>query len=119
MAKKILIIDDDIELCEELGEILKDEKYSVDKAVNGSEGKLKIAAGSHDIIILDYKMPGLSGIDVLKFIREKNLKTRIIFASGKPFIEKLLKEENVSDLVSTVIKKPFDINQLLKTIKTL
>ncbi|MFA5859419.1 MAG: response regulator [Elusimicrobiota bacterium] len=118
MIKNILIIDDDNELCEELTDILVDEGYSVNTAFNGTEGMSKISNNVYDLIILDYKMPGLSGGDVLRFMKEKDINTRVIVVSGKPFIEKQIEDDNMSGFVSSIIKKPFVINFLLEKIKT-
>lgn len=119
MTKKILILDDDVDLCEELAEVLKDEGYYVESLYDGAEGQMQIKKNAYDIIILDYRMPGLNGVEILKFIKSKNLKTKIFIASGKPFIEKLLADEDLSSLVTCVINKPFDAGALLEKISVL
>lgn len=118
MAKRILIIDDDAELCEELAEILRGEDYAVETASDGFQGQELVRRAGYDIVILDYKMPGLNGIDVLKFIRDNNIKTKVFLSSGRPFIVKVLKSENVLSLVTAIIIKPFDIKILLKKLKS-
>lgn len=118
MLKKILIIEDDSELCQELSEILKDEGYFVESAPDVPEGKAMLIKNKFDAVILDYKMASSTGIEIIKFIKEKKLKPKIFVMSGKPFIEKLIKEEGLSGLVSRIIPKPFSINTLLKSIKS-
>ncbi len=119
MPKKILIIDDDIELCQELAEILRDKGYTVDDTSDTGQGEVFIKENNYDVFLFDYKMRGLNGIDLLKKAKEKNAKSTVFIISGRPFIEKLLEEENVSHLVSGVINKPFDIEALLQKIKAL
>ena len=116
MAKKVLIIDDDVELCRELAEVLNCEGYSVDTASDGKSGEACIRKNIYDIVILDYRMPGLNGIELLRTIRNENLKSRVYVATGRPFIDKLLESENLSHVVAGVLSKPFDVKTLLEKL---
>ncbi|OGX18263.1 MAG: hypothetical protein A3K83_06120 [Omnitrophica WOR_2 bacterium RBG_13_44_8b] len=118
MPKKILIVDDDVGLAEEMAEILRDEGYWVESASDSSQGEKLIKENTHDIYLLDYKMSGLSGVDLLRKVKEKNSNSAVFIISGRPFIEKLLKEENVLHLLSGVVKKPFEISDLITQIET-
>jgi len=118
MEKKILLIDDDVELCQEFTEILTDEGYSVQTAYNGIEGQKRIKEDVFDIIVIDYKMPSLGGIGLLKFIKERDLKAKIFLMSGKPFVEKLVEGENLSGLEIAILHKPFNPAALLEKINT-
>lgn len=118
MPKKILIVDDDEELCEELSEILKGEGYETQCVFDGLEGRKQIEKYDYDLLILDFKMPGLNGIEILKNIKKKGPKCKLFFVSGKPFIEKSIESENLSGFVDCVLQKPFDIETLLSKIKT-
>jgi DNA-binding response OmpR family regulator len=116
MAKKILIIDDDVELCEEMAEILREEGFRVHIASDGMSGQKRTSDNHYDCIILDYRMPGLNGVEFLHEIKKRKLKTKIILASGRPFLEKVLEDEKLSDVVSGILQKPFDIQMLLTMI---
>src|SRR4030042_5615810 len=100
MPKKILIVDDDVGLAEEMAEIRRDEGYWVESASDSSQGEKLIKENTHDIYLLDYKMSGLSGVDLLRKVKEKNSNSAVFIISGRPFFEKLLKEENVLTLLS-------------------
>lgn len=115
-SKQILVVDDDEELCQELSDILREEGHSVKNTSNPSEGEEWIDKFNFDTAIFDYKMPGITGIDLLKRIKNRNPGTKVFILTGKPFIEKLLEEENVSDLVDGVINKPFDISNLIRKV---
>lgn len=117
MAKKILIVDDDTELCEELAEILQDEGYSVQTVFDGIEGKKQIEAHNYDLLILDFKMPGLNGSEILRQLKEKKPSCKFFMISGKPHIEKSLQEEGLRHLVDGIMQKPFDIEDFLEKIK--
>lgn len=119
MIKRILIIDDDKEMCEELREILKDEGYNVSAALDGLEVKSLIEKFNYDILLLDLKLPGISGFDILKNIKEKDMKLKVIIITGNP-LKTLLKEEvETLKLADEIISKPFDIEVVLGKIKEL
>lgn len=117
MTKKILIIDDDTELCEELSQILQDQEYKVDLAYDGRSGEKKIDQNTYDIVILDYKLPGENGGEVLKRIKAKKPGLAVFIVSGRPQLEKYLEEEKLSHLVAGVMNKPFDVEVLLEKLK--
>ncbi|MDD2752388.1 MAG: response regulator [Candidatus Omnitrophica bacterium] len=119
MPKRILIVDDDRELAEEMAEILRDESFFVESTSDSLHASKLISERSYDLYLLDYKMADLNGVDLLKKIKIKEPESRVFIISGRPSIEKLLEEEKVSELVSAVIKKPFDIETLLQKIKSL
>jgi DNA-binding NtrC family response regulator len=116
--KRILIIDDDAELVEEMSEILRDEGHFVETAPHEAvEGFIFFKQKPYDVIVLDYKMPGLTGGDLLKKIKEKKVKSRIVLISGKPFLEKILADDGVRDAVSAIFKKPFDVETFIQEIR--
>lgn len=119
MTKKILIIDDDTELCEELSQILQDQGYAVDLAYDGRSGEIKIDQNPYEIVILDYKLPGENGGEVLKRIKAKKPKMAVFIVSGRPQLEKYLMENDLSGLVAGVMNKPFDVEALLDKLKLL
>lgn len=116
MKKRILIIDDDVELCDEMAELLRCEGYAVDNTSNSGRGLALINTTIYDSIIIDFKMPGLNGFELLKRIKKNRHGTPVLLVSGRPFIEKLLKEEKLSRLVDEIITKPFDARTILKKV---
>jgi DNA-binding response OmpR family regulator len=126
MKKKILMIDDDEELCEEITEILTNEGYRVTTAFDGLSGNRLIQKYDYDIVILDIKMPGLSGLDILEGIEGQNKELKVIVLTGRPLSKNLQEEQNYNDkeesllgLADGIIGKPFDIEVLLGKIKEL
>lgn len=124
-GKRILMIDDDEEICEEMAEILKDEGYDVSLIFNGIEGMRLIESGGFDLVLLDLKVPGMSGYDILKNVKSKGAMPKVIVISGRPFIKKYLPGEDTSDkqkkedvlkLADDFINKPFDIEATLGKI---
>ncbi|MFB0526821.1 MAG: response regulator transcription factor [bacterium] len=126
MKKKILMIDDDEELCEETAEILQDEGYRVTTAFDGLIGKRLSEKYDYDLLILDVKMPGLDGLHILKSVKEQDNELKVIILTGKPLSKNLQeersyesKEEEILGLADGIISKPFDIEVLLGKIKEL
>lgn len=126
MKKRILMIDDDEELCEETSEILIDQGYRVTTAFDGLTGKRLIEKYDYDILILDVKMPGLSGLDILEGVKEQYKELKVVILTGKPLSRELPeersykdKEEEILKLADAIIGKPFHIEVLLDKIKEL
>jgi len=117
MNEKVLLIDDDKELSGEISEILESEGYSVQAAFDGDQGERFIRKSRYDIILIDFKLPGMTGVDLLKKVKGLKLSSRIYFISGRPFLEKFVKEEGLSKIVSGCLTKPFDVKKFLEKIK--
>ena len=69
---KVLIIDDDEELCELVAEYLAAEGYAVSSVHDGEAGLREALSGKHDLAILDVMLPKMNGFEVLRQIREKS-----------------------------------------------
>jgi len=126
MDKNILIIDDDEEMCEELRDILSSEGYSVKCVHDGLSGKNLIVEDLYDVVLLDIKLPKLSGYEVLKFTKASPNKCKIFVMTGRPDIKyetgkvkdsALEDEERALKLSDGVISKPFEVQKILDTIK--
>lgn len=116
-APKILIIEDDQDLGEELKEALEYEGYSAEYVCDAHKGEERMRSENFDIILLDYKMPVLSGLDILKNLKRDGLKRNILVVTGRPYIENALAEAGLSGNVSGIITKPIDFSMLLKKIE--
>ncbi len=117
MRKNILLIDDNVELCNGLAELLHDEGYLVDFTSESAQGPVFLSRNKYDVCILDYKMKGLNGVDLLKIIKRDDPRCTVFIISGLTGIETLLREEQVADLVAHVFTKPFDLEAFLLGIR--
>ena len=70
--QRILVIDDDVELCELVGEYLEPDGYKVEAVHDGHEGIRRALSGDHALVVLDYMLPGLNGFEVLRQIRAQS-----------------------------------------------
>lgn len=113
---KILVIDDDVELCELLNEYLQTEGYSIQAVHNGLEGAEIATENSYDIIILDVMLPGMDGFEVLKRIRATKTTPVLMLTAKGDDIEKILGLEMGAD---DYLPKPYNPRELLARIKAI
>lgn len=112
MAKKILIVDDDLNDLETMKLVLQKEKYSVQTADNGADAIDLIGKNKPDLILIDIKMPTLSGYDLLRLLRERlNHHVKIAYVSIVP-----KSQVDLTD-IEGFIQKPFMPASLIKEVK--
>ena len=113
--KSILIVDDDKSVRESLKMILEYERYDVDFAENGEQGLQKIDRLPVDVVLLDVKMSGMDGIEVLTKIRQKNEKLPVVMISGHGTIETAVEATKLGAF--DFLSKPLDRDKLLVTVR--
>lgn len=115
-AKRIVIVDDYEESCKLLSEILS-STYDCSYTSDSGSAFALINEKKPDLILLDYKMPGVMGVDVCRMVREseQTKNTPIIFVSGAATIDERIKafETGADDFIS----KPFHVKELILRIK--
>ena len=111
---RILVVEDEFSLADIIATKLKKEKYNVDISLDGEEGLDNASTGVYDLIILDIMLPKISGIEILKEIRNKGIDTKIIMLTAKSSLDdKLLGFENGAN---DYITKPFHIEELIARV---
>jgi len=112
---RILVVDDERDICRIISSILKEEGYRINKAYNGGQAIKKIKAKDYNLMILDYKLPDINGIRVVEEVRLTNptLKVIMISAYGNPLTKSMAKNL----VVYRFLEKPFDLNRLVKVVK--
>ena len=112
---KILIVEDEIGIANFLKQGLEEEGYQIEIATNGQQG-LDFALNKRpDLILLDWMLPKMSGLEVCKSIRIKDVKTPILFLTAKDTIQETI--EGLKSGANDYIKKPFSFEELLERIK--
>lgn len=114
MADKILIVDDDEDLRSELRDFLED--YEIVEAANGKEA-LELVGRANDIglVILDVKMPGISGLEVLKQLKKTDPELDIIIFTGHSSKEAAI--EALKNRADDYIEKPFSAEKIRAAIE--
>lgn len=116
--KKILIIEDDIDLLENTSDFLKEEGYETITASNGAVGVQKALLHIPDLIICDITMPELDGYQVFKTLQEITSTATIPFIFLTAKVDKEDIRLGMQMGADDYITKPFDFNQLHQAIKT-
>ncbi len=112
---KVLLIDDEVEFIENISEILQLKGYTVAIAANGEEGINAISEDDFDVIVLDLRMPGLSGMDVLrKIMPSRKTAPEVIILTGFASIDSAL--EGLQLGAFDYMTKPVKIEALVEKI---
>lgn len=111
----ILIIEDESGIASFLKQGLEEENYVISLASNGEEGLQKALTEQPDLILLDWMLPKLSGLEVCKAFRNKDTQTPILFLTAKDTIQETI--EGLKAGANDYIKKPFSFEELLERIK--
>ncbi len=111
MQRSVLIVDDEIDMLFILGETFESNGYMVYKAKDGEEGLEIYRKYSPSIIITDVMMPGKSGIEMVKVIRETDRTVPILFLSSKVSVGDAV--EGLSCGANDYIRKPFSVVEVL------
>jgi DNA-binding response OmpR family regulator len=114
---KILIVDDDEELVERLTDWLRMENHIVDSVADGKDALQMLRGFTYDVVVLDWSLPGKSGIDVCKQFRHEGGHTPILFLTGKTDIDS--REEGLDGGADDYLVKPFDARELSARIRSL
>ncbi len=115
--KKILIVEDELNMIKGLKDNLEFEGYEVDTAMEGNEGLQKVLHGKYDLILLDVMLPGVSGFDICRTARKEGVETPVILLTAKgEEIDKVVGLELGAD---DYITKPFSLRELLARIKAI
>jgi two-component system, OmpR family, copper resistance phosphate regulon response regulator CusR len=114
---KILIAEDNEDLNQELVLTLKGEHYTVDTSKDGADALAFLRSYSYDLAILDWDLPNMTGIDVLKTIRSAGNMTPVIMLTGKSRLEE--KETGLDTGADDYLTKPFLSRELLARIRSI
>jgi DNA-binding NtrC family response regulator len=114
-AARILFADDDSALREVVGVQLVGQGYVVEEADDGEKTVEMLRGGNYDVLLLDINMPGKTGIDVLKFVKEEGLNCRVIMLTGRVGFS--IATETIKLGAVEYITKPFTLEYLLSSIE--
>ena len=113
---RVLVIDDDEEMCGMLGEYLRSEGFAVETVHNGEDGLTRALSGEHSVIILDVMLPVMNGIEVLRRLRsESDARVLMLTARGEE-VDKIVGFEVGTD---DYVPKPFSPRELLVRIRAI
>ncbi len=114
---KILLIEDDVEFSGIVQGWLSNEHHSVEVVHDGSEARDRLQVYEYDLLILDWQLPGLSGIEVCKEFRSQGGVTPILMLTGKSAVTE--KETGLDSGADDYLTKPFHMKELSARVRAL
>ena len=111
----ILIIEDERGIYEFLKDGLEEEGYNITIAPDGIQGVAKFHQSNPDLVLLDWMLPEMNGVDVCKEIRRHDKETPILFLTAKDTVKETV--EGLRAGADDYIKKPFSFEELVERIK--
>jgi DNA-binding response OmpR family regulator len=117
--KKLLVTDDEDVLRMLIVDTLEDEDFEIDEACDGKEALELLEKNEYALLILDYMMPNLTGLDVLKKVRGNPLlsKQRVLMLTAKGQVQD--KQEMLDNAADSILIKPFSPMELIDTVHDL
>jgi DNA-binding response OmpR family regulator len=113
MMLQILVIDDDIELCELVAEYLEPEGFRIEAVHDGGQGVQRALSGEHALAVLDYMLPGLNGFEVLRQIRAQSRLPVVMLTARGDDVNRIIGLQIGAD---DYLPKPFNPLELVARI---
>ena len=114
---RILVVEDEIGLADAVGAILYRENYETDIANDGKSGLELALKNDYDCIILDIMLPGMNGLDVLSYLRVKEIETPVLLLTAKSEVDDKIKGLDCG--ADDYLTKPFVKGELLARLRAL
>ncbi len=114
--EKVLIVDDDVELCDLVAEYLTPEGFSVEAVHNGEQGLKRALSGEHVLVVLDVMLPGMNGVDLLRKLRAESRVPVLILTARGDDVDRIVGLEIGAD---DYLPKPFNPRELLARIRAI
>lgn len=111
--RHVLVIDDDVELCELVAEYLEPEGYTIEAVHNGEAGVERALSGEHDLAVLDFMLPGINGFEVLRRIRARSRLPVVMLTARGDDLDRIVGLEIGAD---DYLPKPFNPRELVARI---
>jgi OmpR-family two-component system manganese-sensing response regulator len=117
VAMKILLVDDEPALTEPLSRLLTREGYTVDVAMDGNSGRDLASSGSYDLLILDWMLPKVTGLQICQDIRSRGDTTPVLFLTAKDTLDDRVVGLDAG--ADDYLVKPFELRELLARVRAL
>ena len=114
---RLLLAEDERDLCRALETIFRHNQYSVDAVYNGADALDFAVNGQYDGIILDVMMPGMNGFDVVEKLRSAGIETPVLMLTAR--VQTTDKVEGLDRGADDYLTKPFEIEELLARVRAL
>ncbi|MCX6340127.1 MAG: response regulator [Candidatus Aureabacteria bacterium] len=113
MKKKILIVDDKVDSCDVLRDILTDDGYDTSASLSSRSALARIKKKKPDLVLLDIKMPGMDGIELLKRVKQRDKKIAVVMITAHADVDTAREAMKLGAF--DYITKPYDMD-LIKAV---
>jgi two-component system response regulator QseB len=114
---KILLVEDDEDLALTIADSLTRAQHTIDTVHDGLDGQELLRSGGYDVVILDWDLPGMTGVELLQFYRANSGTASVIMLTGRNSIDN--KETGLFSGADDYLTKPFDLRELSARIMAL
>ncbi len=114
--QRLLIVDDDTELCELVAEYLEPEGFEVEAVHDGAVGAERAVAQPYDLVVLDVMLPGMNGLDALRSIRSRSKVPVLMLTARGSDVDRIVGLEIGAD---DYLAKPFNPRELLARVRAI
>ncbi len=114
---RLLLVEDEKFLCDTVAKSLRKQGYSLDVCYDGDEARDKLSVEPYDLVLLDLNLPGMDGMSLLRYLREKDQKTPVLILSARSEISD--KVEGLDAGASDYLSKPFHLAELEARVRSL
>jgi len=114
---RVLIVEDERKVAGFLARALRENAYAVDVVDTGEEGLDLALDKNYDLVLLDVRLPGLSGIEVCKRLRREGVQTPILMLTARSLVEQRV--EGLDAGADDYLTKPFALTELLARVRAL
>jgi len=114
---KVMVVDDEEDLRNLVKLVMEREGFEVETAENGKDFLEKVSKFKPDFVILDVMMPGLTTKEILEKLKEKNVDPKIMLLTVVRFSDEEIKKLAEKGKIVDYLTKPFDVPELISTVK--
>jgi two-component system response regulator TctD len=116
-AMKMLLVEDHVELGRWVARALEDNRFSVERALNGADADALLAVHAYDLVILDLSLPKVDGLEVLRRLRARGSRTPVLVLTARAELDDRVRGLNLG--ADDYLAKPFELAELEARVKAL
>lgn len=114
---RLLVVEDDVEIAEEIARTLKGDGHTVDVLHNGSDAPDAVSMGSYGLVVLDIMLPGMDGWSVCRELRKRREGVPVLMLTARDSVDDRVR--GLEDGADDYLVKPFDARELLARVRAL
>jgi DNA-binding response OmpR family regulator len=114
---KIIVVEDDKDIAEQVKMLLTFEHHTVEALHDGKDASAALRVYDYDVIILDWELPGMHGVDILREFRARGGNTPVLMLTGKSSVDS--KEIGLDSGADDYLTKPFELKELAARVRAL